>query len=191
VEALLSTARQNDCELTVLKAVSHTNKLQKMHVARKIHSYFNGDCKGRKIAVWGLAFKPGTDDVREAPALTILSALVNWGATVVAHDPVAQKTFERAWSQAGMPSTAIAYVDDSYDALKGADALVLLTEWPEYKRPSWEKARELLKAPVVFDLRNQYSFQTLSGQGFHYECVGRPDSRSAKRSDAPIGGGCR
>lgn len=178
VEALLSTARQNDCELTVLKAVSHTNKLQKMHVARKIHSHFGGDLKGRKIAIWGLAFKPGTDDVREAPALTILSALVNWGAEVVAHDPVARKTFGRAWVQAGMKESQISYVDDAYDALDGADALVLLTEWAEYKRPSWSRIRGLLRTPVVFDLRNQYPFKSLAEAGFHYECVGRPDSRS-------------
>lgn len=178
VEALLSTAQQNNCELTVLKAVSHANKMQKMHVARKIHSHFGGDLKGRKIAVWGLAFKPGTDDVREAPALTILSALVNWGAEVVAHDPVAQKTFSQAWEQAGMKPSQILYVEDSYDALDGADALILLTEWPEYKRPSWTRIRSLLRTPAVFDLRNQYPYKALADAGFHYECVGRPDSRT-------------
>ncbi len=178
VEALLSTAQQNNCELTVLKAVSHANKMQKMHVARKIHSHFGGDLKGRKIAVWGLAFKPGTDDVREAPALTILSALVNWGAEVVAHDPVAQKTFSQAWEQAGMKPSQILYMEDSYDALDGADALILLTEWPEYKRPSWTRIRSLLRTPAVFDLRNQYPYKALADAGFHYECVGRPDSRT-------------
>ena len=178
VEALLSTAQQNNCELTVLKAVSHANKMQKMHVARKIHSHFGGDLKGRKIAVWGLAFKPGTDDVREAPALTILSALVNWGAEVVAHDPVAQKTFSQAWEQAGMKPSQILYVEDSYNALEGADALILLTEWPEYKRPSWTRIRSLLRTPAVFDLRNQYPYKALADAGFHYECVGRPDSRT-------------
>ena len=181
VEALLSTARQNECELTVLKAVSHANKLQKMHAARKIHSYFGGNLEGRKIAIWGLAFKPGTDDVREAPALTIMGALVNWGARVVAHDPVAQKTFARVWEQAGLKPSQIQFVEDSYDALEGADALVLVTEWPEYKRPSWSRIRGLLRQPVVFDFRNQYGFKTLVDAGFHYECIGRPDSRTAAR----------
>jgi len=179
VEALLSTARQNECDLTVLKAVSHANKLQKMHAARKIHSYFGGNLEGRKIAIWGLAFKPGTDDVREAPALTIMGALVNWGAQVVAHDPVAQKTFARAWEQAGLKPSQVKFVEDSYDALEGADALVLVTEWPEYKRPSWARIRGLLRKPVVFDLRNQYGFKALVDAGFHYECIGRPDSRTA------------
>jgi UDPglucose 6-dehydrogenase len=182
VEALLSTARQNECELTVLKAVSHANKLQKMHAARKIHAHFDGNLEGRKIAIWGLAFKPGTDDVREAPALTIMSALVNWGAQVVAHDPVAQKTFSRAWEQAGMKASQMKFVEETYDALEGADALVLVTEWPEYKRPSWARVRGLLRSPVVFDLRNQYSFKALVDAGFHYECIGRPDSRTAART---------
>lgn len=181
VEALLSMARQRDCELTVLKAVSHANKTQKMHVARKIHSHFGGDLSGRKIGIWGLAFKPGTDDVREAPALTILSALVHWGARIVVHDPVAKKTFARAWEQAGMKKSQISYVEDAYDALDGADALVLLTEWPEYKRPSWSRIRSLLRKPVVFDFRNQYGFKALADAGFHYECVGRPDAQSDSR----------
>lgn len=181
VEALLSTARQSECELSVLRAVSHANKLQKMHAARKIHSHFGGDMTGLKVAVWGLAFKPGTDDVREAPALTILGALVNWGAQIVAHDPVAQKTFARAWEHAGMKPSQLTFVDDAYDALNGADALVLVTEWPEYKRPSWTRVRSLLRKPVVFDLRNQYSMKVLVDAGFHYECIGRPDSRATGR----------
>lgn len=184
VEALLATAREHRAELGVLQAVSHANRSQKQHVADKVHRYFKGDLQGRRIAVWGLAFKPGTDDVREAPALTIIKALLDWGADVVAHDPVAKETFARAMQQAGINHENMQLVPDAYEAIEGADALVLMTEWPEYKRPSWTKISNAMRGKVIFDFRNQYSFQVLQNLGFHYECIGRADSVSREVSFA-------
>lgn len=192
VEALLATGRENDSELAVLRAVSHANREQKKYVAAKIHRYFKGDLSGRRIAVWGLAFKPGTDDVREAPALTIISQLIEWGATVVAHDPVAQETFTRAFQQysdrpgAGSDSNSarLTMVADAYDAVRESDALVLVTEWAEYKQPSLTKIAATMREKVVFDFRNQYSFDAFHKAGFHYECIGRLDSvAQEKRHD--------
>lgn len=171
VEALLKTGEKAGIEFSVLSAVSKTNRAQKELVAQKIKNHFQ-DLKGKSIAVWGLAFKPGTDDVREAPAKTIIDQLLLWGATVKAHDPKAIESFSRYMGQ----QDGLTYTHDAYDALSGSDALVLITEWAEYRRPDWVKIKQGLKQPVIFDLRNQYESAPLQKQGFHYQCVGRPDS---------------
>jgi UDPglucose 6-dehydrogenase len=176
VQALIKTGERHGTKLEVLTAVSKTNERQKLYVSDKIKKHF-GDLSGKKIAIWGLAFKPGTDDVREAPAITIVEELIKNGAQVAAHDPEGSANFKTEVGEL----RGLTYVESAYDALKNADALVLVTEWPEYKRPNWKKAKELLKNPVVFDFRNQYSHEGLSKEGFHYECIGRPDSRSLKR----------
>lgn len=169
VAALLKTGEANQVNFFVLKAVTEANQRQKEFVAQKIKRHF-GDLKGKTIAVWGLAFKPGTDDVREAPAMTIIDLLLKWGAQVVAHDPEALETFSRQYG----PRTGLRYADDAYEALQGADALVLVTEWREYKRPNWQKIATLMRTRAVFDLRNQYEAEKLQKGGFHYEGVGRP-----------------
>ncbi len=173
VQALLKTSEEHGVRLEVLTAVTSANDAQKQFAAAKIKAHF-GDLKGKHVAVWGLAFKPGTDDVREAPAKTIVEYLVKHGATVSAHDPEGAKNFA---SEVGALQ-GLTYAKSAYDALKDADALVLLTEWSEYRRPNWDKAKTMMRSKVVFDLRNQYSFADVKAQGFHYECIGRPDDRS-------------
>ena len=172
VSALVKTGLKYDAPLQILEATQKTNEFQKSHVARKILNHFK-DLNGKKIAVWGLAFKPGTDDVREAPALTIIELLLKNGAQVVAHDPEAGKTFERAFGT----NSRLSYAEEPYDCLENSDALVLVTEWSEYKRPNWEKVAKLMRERVVFDLRNQYSYHDLNKHNFHYQCVGRFDDR--------------
>ncbi len=171
VAALLRSGEQYGVQFAVLKAVSDANHAQKNHVAEKIKRHF-GDLNGKRIALWGLSFKPGTDDVRESPALTIAACLEQWGAEVVAHDPVGAPNFKKAIGN----GTKINYAKSAYEALHGADAVVLITEWSEYKRPNWEKAGTLMRQKVVFDFRNQYDGVALVEAGFHYQCVGRPDS---------------
>jgi UDPglucose 6-dehydrogenase len=173
VEALRATGRKSGCELAVLNAVGDANDRHKSWVAKKILRHF-GSLKGKHVAVWGLAFKPGTDDVREAPALTLIDFLLQEGATVTGHDPEARETFARAMGE----RSGLSFAADSYSALKGADALVLVTEWTEYKRPNWDKVFGLMRGKAIFDFRNQYNFKTLAAHGAHYECVGRPDSTS-------------
>jgi len=177
VQALIKTGDRHGTKLEVLEAVSKTNERQKHFVFQKISNHF-GDLNGKKIAIWGLTFKPGTDDVREAPAITIIEELIKNGAQVSAHDPEGIPNFKTDVGDL----KGLTYVSSAYDALKNADALVLVTEWPEYKRPNWKKAKELLRTPVVFDFRNQYSLEGLKKEGFHYECVGRPDSRGSRNN---------
>ena len=172
VAALLMTGKKYQVTLNVLQAVSRANEDQKEWASHKIKSHF-GSLSGKRVAVWGLAFKPGTDDVRDSPAKVIVKNLLEWGAEVVAHDPQGAANFARE-----TPShDRLTYCEEAYDTLKGADALVMVTEWSEYKRPSWSKVSKLMRTKVVFDFRNQYDFRTLEGMGFSYYCVGRPGSK--------------
>jgi UDPglucose 6-dehydrogenase len=173
VEALMQTAMESKLELAVLNGTNIANKNQKKYVTGKVLNYFGSNLKGKTVGVWGLAFKPATDDVRDTPSLTIIKALLDAGATVKAHDPEARETFHRLIG----PHSSLIYTKESYDAAEGADALVLVTEWAEYKRPDFSRLASLMKAKVIFDFRNQYSFNQLKALGFHYECIGRPDSR--------------
>jgi UDPglucose 6-dehydrogenase len=172
VEALVRTANQYGMRLGVLEAVQAANIAQREHVADKVTRYLGEDLLGKKIAVWGLAFKPGTDDVRDSPARAIVSRLLGAGATVVAHDPEGVENFSREFGSHNL----LSYVKNSYDALDRADCLLLITEWSEYKRPNWDKVSKLMAKRVIFDFRNQYEGSTLIAKGFHYECVGRIDS---------------
>jgi UDPglucose 6-dehydrogenase len=156
-------------DLQVLAAVTRANESQKLWVAEKILKHFK-DLRGKKIAVWGLAFKPGTDDVRDSPAKTIVRYLAERGAAVVGHDPEGRANFQHEMGDLA----GVSYVESAYEALRDADAVALVTEWSEYKRPNWDKAATLMRSRVVFDLRNQYNAKTLTKHGFHYECVGRP-----------------
>ncbi|WP_141735348.1 UDP-glucose dehydrogenase family protein [Oligoflexus tunisiensis] len=173
VSALLKTSNVHGVELKVLNAVTDANERQKNLVFQKIAQHFR-DLSGRRVAVWGLSFKPGTDDVRESPAKVLIQRLLDAGAFVVGHDPQGQANFAKEFGE----HERLTYAESAYDALRGADALALVTEWSEYKRPNWDKVGQMMANRAVFDLRNQYESYDLISRGFHYECVGRPDSRS-------------
>ena len=172
VAALVKTGDHYGVSLEVLKSVTTANEAQKKHGAKKILDHFGGKLQGKTVAIWGLAFKPGTDDVREAPAITIIEMLLDAGANVIGHDPQGQDNFSR---EIGSKKN-LSYVEDAYDAVRNADALVLVTEWAEYKRPNFEKIAGIMRSKNIFDLRNQWSFKSLKNQGFHYQCIGRPDA---------------
>ena len=174
VAALIKTGRDHGVKLTVLESVSEANEAQKEFAANKILKFFNNKLDGKTIAIWGLAFKPQTDDVREAPALTLVRKFVDAGATVVMHDPQAIETFSHAFGE----HPKIKYVTQAYDAARDADALVLLTEWSEYKQPNWDKLGKMMRQRLVFDLRNQYSREVATRHGFHFDCIGRPETSS-------------
>jgi len=169
VRALREFAKQVDCESELFAAVEAVNERQKQVLFRKIVSHF-GDVKDKTVGIWGLAFKPKTSDVREAPAQTLICELLKHGARVQAHDPKAiADTREVLGDMKGL-----LYVDNQYDAVNGADALVLLTEWDIYKQPDFVKIKSLLKTAVMFDGRNLYSLATMKQYGFVYYSIGRP-----------------
>jgi len=166
VKALIHTGLEFDYELRVLKAVEAVNYDQKSVLYHKILKYFNGDIKGKTIAIWGLSFKPQTDDMREAPSLVIIKKLLEAGASVRAYDPVAMKEAKHTLGD------TIIYADDQYDALLDADCLLLVTEWPEFKVPNFNIMRKLLNKPVIFDGRNIYEIDEMKRKGFDYFCIG-------------------
>lgn len=167
VSALLNTARTYEYDLQILNAVEGVNRRQKMVIVNKIRKHFNGSVKGKTIALWGLAFKPNTDDMREAPALTIIDALVREGASIRVYDPAAMHEAKRRLGK------TVKFYDGNYEALKGADALAVVTEWNEFRRPDFERMRSLLREPVVFDGRNVYDPRVMKEKGFIYYGVGR------------------
>lgn len=162
VTAMIKTAQDYDCEHKILKSANDTNKAQRQLFVDKVLKRFSNDLNGRTFAVWGLAFKPKTNDMREAPAITIIGALLERGAKVVAFDPKAIDTAK------GIFGDKISYVDNAYDALQNADALLLLTEWNEFRHPDFDKIKSLLKTPVIIDGRNQYDKKTLNALGIEY-----------------------
>jgi UDPglucose 6-dehydrogenase len=166
VKALIRTAKDNDYELRLLQAVEAVNSDQKVWMYNKISRQFQGDLKGRTVAIWGLSFKPHTDDMREAPSLVIIEKLLQVGAHVKAYDPIALKEAKH------LLGDSITYVEDQYEALIDADCLVLITEWPEFKFPNFKIVQRLLKQPIVFDGRNIYDRSELERLGFTYHCVG-------------------
>jgi UDPglucose 6-dehydrogenase len=166
VQALIKTADENKYELKVLKAVESVNKVQKLVLFNKINSYFKGDLKDKTIAIWGLSFKPQTDDMREAPSLQIIKELLDAGAKVKSYDPVA---IEEAKHHFG---DTITYCEDQYEALIEADCLAVLTEWSEFKVPNFKIMKRLLNSPVVFDGRNIYEKEEMLAMGYEYDCIG-------------------
>jgi len=169
VNALAKTAREAGVGLSILEAVESVNQSQRQFFVDKIRRYFKSDLKGRKFSIWGLAFKPETDDIREAPALDVIESLLEAGATVVGHDPVAAEHIKTHFK--GRAGVTIA--DDQYEALSGADALLLLTEWKPFRSPDFPRMKSLLKNAVIFDGRNQYEPATMKSLGFGYQCIGR------------------
>lgn len=171
VQALIRTA-QDDVGMTlkVLNAVEAANDYQKHVLTGKLKTYFKGDLKGRRIAVWGLAFKPNTDDMREAPSRELIADLFEAGATVRAYDPVAIHEARRIFGN----ESRLEYAENPLDALEGADALVIVTEWKEFRSPDFDVIRAKLKNPVVFDGRNLYDPELVRSSGLEYHSIGRP-----------------
>lgn len=168
VQALHHSALQNNYQFKILDAVMQVNHRQKELFADRILEYFNHNLQDKRIAVWGLAFKPNTDDVREAPAITILRILQAHGAQIVAFDPEAMSTFSK------FSNLAIDYAVNALDALVGADALVLLTEWSEFRSPDFQEMQSIMRQPVIFDGRNVFDPEFVRAQGFYYASIGRP-----------------
>jgi len=172
VRALIRTGEEMNVDLSILKEVHETNERQKRVLGRKIRGRFGDDLSGLKFAIWGLAFKPETDDMREAASVTLIEELLAGGATVTAHDPVAEEV-AREWYL----GDRIEYASDEYAALSGAAALVVVTEWQQYRRPNWERVKEELASPVVIDGRNLYSPSRMKHHGFEYYPIGREQIR--------------
>jgi UDPglucose 6-dehydrogenase len=166
VKALIRTASEHNYDLRVLKAVEDVNDRQKSVLFDKISAYFQGDLKGRRIGMWGLAFKPETDDMREAPSLVLIDKLLEAGCEIVAYDPVAHHEAQRRLGD------LITLSSDPYDALQDADCMVLVTEWKEFRIPKFDLMKEWLKHPVVFDGRNIYQKDEMKSRGFDYYCIG-------------------
>ncbi len=169
VMALEHTATQEGYDFKILHAVSDVNHRQKKRLAEKVVRYYDNDVNGKRFALWGLAFKPDTDDIREAPALEIIEALTSAGAEIVAFDPEAIANVKKQTSS----NDKLRFAEDSYQALADADALIIATEWSEFRTPDFTRIKASLKAPVVFDGRNIYDPQEMKDQGFHYESIGR------------------
>ncbi len=168
VKALIHTAREHGYEFKILEAVEKVNSIQKSHIVKKIQNYF-GAIHDKQFAIWGLAFKPNTDDIREAPSLVIINELLRLGAKIISYDPVAMETYQKYY-----PNLPIQYAESPYQALENSDALIIITEWNEFRTPNYEKIKSLLKNPVIFDGRNILDTQLIKKHGFHYESIGKP-----------------
>ncbi len=167
VKALIRTAEDHGYDFQVLRAVEAVNEVQKRLFLQKVETHFGADLSDRVIAVWGLAFKPGTDDMRESPSIVLIEGLLDRGAGVRGHDPAAKGSARRVFGD------RIAYCEREYDALDGADALVVMTDWLEYRRPNFHRIKELMKTPVVFDARNLYQTDRMRQMQFTYYPLGR------------------
>jgi UDPglucose 6-dehydrogenase len=167
VQALARSAAEVDYDFKILDSVMEINEKQKTIIIPKIKDYFKGNLKGKKIAVWGLSFKPDTDDIREAPALYIITELLKEGVSIIAYDPEAMTNVKK------LIGDKISYAADEYEALKDADALLIATEWSLFRTPDFEKVASLLKTKTIFDGRNLYGTQQMKELGFYYSSIGR------------------
>ena len=165
VKALIRTASDNGYVMSILQAVENVNNLQKSILFDKLCLVFDGDIKDKTIAVWGLAFKPETDDMREAPSLVVIDKLLTAGCSVKVYDPIAMDECRRRIGNSVM------YADNMYDAAEGADAILLITEWKEFRMPSWSRVRQIMKTPVIIDGRNIYDKKEMSENGFVYKHI--------------------
>ncbi|WP_314408614.1 UDP-glucose/GDP-mannose dehydrogenase family protein [Pseudomonas kuykendallii] len=173
VKALISIAHQNDFEPKLLQAVEARNDLQKQSLFNKIVTHYSGDLAGRTFAVWGLSFKPGTDDMREAPSVVLINSLIAAGARVKAFDPIAHETARAEFPAEHFSNGDLEIVDGQYEAAIDADALVLVTEWKPFRHPDFRALKKLLKSPLILDGRNQYDPVQLQREGFDYYGMGR------------------
>jgi UDPglucose 6-dehydrogenase len=173
VLALAHTAEQAGVDCGILKAVTSRNQLQRDNLVGRIHQRLGANLKGKKLVVWGLAFKPKTDDVREAPAISIIEDLVDSGATVAVHDPRALESAKQVLGD------RVSYHEDAYEPLRGADALIACTEWLEYRSVDFDRVYAELKQPLIFDGRNIWDPQIMARYKFEYFSMGRPTVRPA------------
>jgi UDPglucose 6-dehydrogenase len=167
VQALIKSAQEVDYDFAILEAVEKVNAIQKMHLVEKMKAFYKGDLQGKHFALWGLAFKPNTDDIREAPALSIIAALQSLGATITAYDPEAMPAVR------GLLGDSIRYAENPYEALAGADALVIATEWSEFRTPDFNRMDITLLNKVIFDGRNLFDIPKMQALGYYYESIGR------------------
>jgi UDPglucose 6-dehydrogenase len=173
IKALISTAEEKGFEPSILKAVDRRNNEQKQILFNKITSRFGKDLSGMRFGIWGLSFKPGTDDMREAPSVLLINALLQAGAKVSAYDPATSETARSAFPAQHFEEGRIELFEHQYDALKEVDALVLVTEWKPFRHPDFAAMKKTMKAPVIFDGRNVYDPETLKQEGFEYVGIGR------------------
>lgn len=166
VKALIKTAKENNYNMRILNAVEEVNELQKEVLFNKVRTHFNNNLRGKTFALWGLSFKPKTDDMREAPSLVIIEKLLKAGASVVAYDPVAQHEAQKILGD------TISYSTNMYDVLNNTDALLIVTEWPEFRVPDFEDIAKRLKSKVIFDGRNVFDSTDMKNLGFEYYCIG-------------------
>ena len=166
LKALMKTAKENNTGFSIINAAYEVNLQQRENFIKKITNHFGTNLNGIKLAIWGLSFKPKTNDMREAPSITIINKLLELGATITAYDPKATDNAKEIWND------KISYAENSYEALKDADALLLITEWNEFRNPDFIKIKKLLKTPIIFDGRNQYSKSQLCKLGFSYYILG-------------------
>jgi UDPglucose 6-dehydrogenase len=174
VKALVHSSWEVGYDFRILDAVMDVNERQKKHLVTKIKDYFRDNIAGKHFAVWGLAFKPNTDDIREAPALEIIDALLDGGATVTVFDPEAMGNVKK------LLGDKVKYAESQYECLKGADALIIATEWNEFRTPDFLKIVSTLKRKVIFDGRNLFDTEAIKELGFYYECIGRPSVSQMK-----------
>ncbi len=167
VQALAITAGQHDYDFKILNAVMDVNTKQRFRIADKLEEYYGDDLGGKTIALWGLAFKPNTDDIREAPALYTIDRLLEAGANIRAFDPEATEHVRKIYGD------KVTFCTDPYEALEGSDALAIVTEWSVFRTPDFERMKSLLNEPVIFDGRNLYDLQRMQEAGFHYDSIGR------------------
>ena len=170
VQQLIHMGRQNGLDMEITQAVEHVNGRQKQYLSNMISRYYGHDLANKQFAVWGLAFKPKTDDMREATATVIIEYLVQAGAGICAYDPEASKQAQESLSAYG---ESIRYVEHMMDALQDADALIVITEWEQFRQPEFQEMKRRMRQPVIFDGRNQYEPKLLAERGFEYYCIGR------------------
>ena len=167
VKALIKTAQEHEYEFKILRAVDEVNERQKRLIVKKMLKHFNNQMRQKVVALWGLSFKPQTDDIREAPSLAVIQSLLDAGAKVRAHDPIAIPKVRSLFDG------KVDFFENNYDALKGADALAIVTEWNEFRRPDFERMKSIMKRPVIFDGRNIYDPKLMRERGFTYFGIGR------------------
>jgi UDPglucose 6-dehydrogenase len=173
IKALIHTAKGIKTDAWILEAVEQRNARQKRRLYDKVVARYGADLKSRTFAVWGLAFKPDTDDVREASSVATIALLIKAGAKVRAFDPIAVENVRKSVPAAWTESRQLTFCSDAYEALEGADAMLLVTEWKQFRNPDFERIRQNLRAPVIFDGRNQYDPADLNALGFEYYGIGR------------------
>jgi UDPglucose 6-dehydrogenase len=170
VQAIIRTLTGNGIDAGILEAVERVNEAQKHYLLERAIEIFGEDLSGKTFAVWGLSFKPETDDMREAPSLVVVNGLVERGATVHVHDPEAMEVARYHFGD------RVTYFDDNFEAIEGADALLILTEWRPYRRPAFERIREALKRPLILDGRNLFDPEKMGELGIEYISIGRPSA---------------